>query len=683
MTSRRKRQTTYTRMPAVWRDNMLAELRFFVRSAQAPRIRGILEFAENDVVIPEGRYEGTRFRTRTLPYTKLFLDEVDSGRWRRHIVTGCVQGGKTFVTFVLPTLWHLFEWGEPAICGVPSMDIAGDKWRKELLPTINASPKFRRELPQTGKGSKGGPFEAIRFRNGAELKFMSGHGGDEKRSHFTARIVSVTEADRVDESGERSREAAPIYQLEARTSSYADDARLYAECTTTTEAGYINHQYQTASSASRILCPCPHCGEWVCPEREHLVGYEDAETELAAAELATWGCPACGECIGEDERRTMNRDCRLVHRGQTIDDDGEVQGDLPSTITLGFRWNAFNNLLWSTGYIAQEEWIAQHSRDKESVEKKMRQWFWALPHEPSEFDVTPLDSEVVAKRIGDNLPRGLLPADSEHVTMGIDIGKHKLHWTLIAWLPNARGHVTDYGVVGVKSKDMSVERAIVEALDRLNDTKISTGWACETGKQLAPGWVFVDAGYATTSIMQFCRKANAAARRFLPSFGYGASQHSRGFRTYRSPTKTTATTSHIGENYHINYLNKHRMHAVHVNSDHWKTWVHERLDGAVTAAGSITLFNALAGEHRQFAQHLTAERLRREIVPGKGEVDRWFNETGRQNHFLDSTYLACAAGHLCGVRIVDEEKRIIRRPTNRRPAQVQMPDGRPFLITER
>ena len=40
---------------------------------------------------------------------------------------------------------------------------------------------------------------------------------------------------------------------------------------------------------------------------------------------------------------------------------------------------------------------------------------------------------------------------------------------------------------------------------------------------------------------------------------------------------------------------------------------------------------------------------------GKGNVTRW-ERLRKQNHWLDALYNACAAGHFCGVRLVDEVK---------------------------
>ena len=47
---------------------------------------------------------------------------------------------------------------------------------------------------------------------------------------------------------------------------------------------------------------------------------------------------------------------RLLHEGQSIDEQGNVVGDMPQTDTLGFRWSAVNNLFLTGGDVAADEW---------------------------------------------------------------------------------------------------------------------------------------------------------------------------------------------------------------------------------------------------------------------------------------------------------------------------------------
>jgi len=362
---------------------LLDDLRWLLRQAHPPRRRTMRQFAEQEVVIPDGPYSGRRFRCDRQPYTGLWFDEVDSGRWTRCVATGPTQSGKTLSCFVIPLLYHLFEIGETVICGLPDMDMAGDKWRESILPVIERS-RYRKLLPRSGGGSRGGRVESIQFRNGSTLKFMSGGGGDKSRAGFTSRVVVVTETDGLDLAGAKSRESDKITQLEARTRAYGNRKQIYLECTVSTEQGRTWREYQQGS-CSRILLPCPHCGAWVSPEREHLLGWQSAASQVEARSTAFFVCPACSEGWSEAERAQANAGGRLVHRDQKIE-AGIVSGDLPQSDTLGFRWSGVNNLFVSAGDMAGDEWRASRAPDEDNAEREMRQFVWCLPAQPLKWN---------------------------------------------------------------------------------------------------------------------------------------------------------------------------------------------------------------------------------------------------------------------------------------------------------
>jgi hypothetical protein len=682
------------------RPQTIEELRFLLRAAQAPRIRPILEFAEQELILPEGKHEGTRYRASTLPWQKLWLSEIDrtnadgSARWRRFVLTACVQGGKTLVGWVLIILWHIFEWKENFGAGVPSGDQSFDKWRLELLPAIKKNPKFRAELPERGKGSKGGQFEAIEFKHGPTLKFLTGHGGDEKRSSITLRGSAVTEADRLDTAGEASREAAPIKQIENRSASFEDDARFYAECTSTITTGFIATELKTGSGSTPV-CPCVHCRAYVRVEREHLVGWEDAASELEARENAAWICPNCSVIITEDERRVMNERGKLLHRGQVIDRNGRIHGDEPATSTFSFRVNAWDNLLWSGAYIAGEEWKAKQSGD-DDAETNMRQMFWAEAIEPNAIDITPLDMADVLGAQAEKLTKGVVPAGTFAMSGAADVRKTQLHFVVIAWVRSAggvvHGHILDVGVVPVESNTYGVKKALRLALEKMRDDRIERGYMEPGTKKLwRPGWFFIDAYWQGRSVRNFVKESKTRGiKRYIPSFGRGLSAESSRNR-YQQPSEETPKKPHVGDNYYISWEDAYAMHHVIVNADEWKTFVREGFATPPSEPGALTLFDATTEDElrllKQAAKEIVAEKAQQIVVPEKGVKTVYVNTSNRPNHIGDAVYNACCAGHLCGVRIEEPQRQVAAAAAANADRQaiepLRMPDGREYFITNR
>jgi phage terminase large subunit GpA-like protein len=414
------------------------ELQWFLRQARPRRLRTMKQFAEEEIVIPSGPFAGRRFKCSRQPYTGLWFDQIDSGRWSRCVATGPTQSGKTLSCFIIPLLYHLFEIGETVILGLPDMDMAADKWREDLMPVIERS-KFRDLLPSSGGGSRGGRVESLQFTNGATLKFMSGGGSDKSRAGFTSRVVVITETDGMDEAGGRSRESDKITQLEARTRAYGSRKRIYMECTVSTEDGRTWQEY-IKGTKSRIVIPCPCCNAWVSPEREHLTGWQGAESQAAARSTGAFSCPSCGEVWSHEQRVQANERAKLLHEGQVVDEQGITRGDAPATDTFGFRWSAINNLFLTAGDLAADEWRASHASDEENAERELRQFVWCLPVLPTKLNQTQLEVNELAARMIE-LPRGIVPTTAQWVTIGIDLGKYLCHWIAVAWSPLACGHV--------------------------------------------------------------------------------------------------------------------------------------------------------------------------------------------------------------------------------------------------
>jgi phage terminase large subunit GpA-like protein len=645
------------------------DLAWFLRQARTRRLRTMREFAEQEIVIPDGPYAGRRFRCSRQPYTGLWFDAVDSGMWSRCVASGPTQSGKTLACFVIPLLYHLFERGETVICGLPDMDMAGDKWREDILPAIEQS-RYRDLMPRHGGGSRGGRVESLQFGNGATLKFMSGGGSDKSRAGFTARVVVITETDGLDQSSTTSRESDKITQLEARTRAYGSRKRIYMECTVSTEEGRTWQEY-TQGTQSRIVIRCPLCQAWVSPEREHLTGWQGAETQAAARRSGAFSCPNCGDAWSMEDLTAANGDCRLVHRGQTVDEDGQISGNTPETDTLGFRWSVVNNLFLTPGDLAADEWRASRSADEENAEREMRQFVWCLPTVRSKWEETSIKAHELASRIAP-LARGIVPNSAEQVTAAMDLGKYLCHWIVVAWSSQAVGHVVDYGRQEVATDDLGVEQGLLVALREFKSL-VQEGWprGSTDGERVLPQQVWVDAGYMAPVVYAFCREAG---ERFRPAIGRGAAQQRK--QWYNRPTKTGAIVKQIGEGYHVNRLPAEKLLLCEIDADYWKTWIHQRLSTPLGSAGAMTLFQASPQEHLALAKHLTAEVKTEEFVAGKGVVVTW-ERLRRQNHWFDALYNASAAGHYCGVRLVAEPSRYV--PPDQRPtiAELAAMAGRP------
>jgi hypothetical protein len=379
----------------------------------------------------------------------------------------------------------------------------------------------------------------------------------------------------------------------------------------------------------------------------------------------------------------MNLRAVLVHRGQTVDRDGVVHGELPETDTLGFRWNAFNNLFWTAGDVGAKEWQARFVTRTEDAEKELRQFYWAIPYDPPEVTMTPLQPEDILRR-ATGTKRGIIPDGTTAIAVGIDTGKWRLHWVAVALRANGGGTVLEYDSQVVESDRLGLRAGLVDALGKLR-TYFDSGWPDMGGQLYVPQQVWIDCGYYehTDAVYEFCRDANPGLNignaRYRPAKGYGADQQ---FATrYATPREVNHEVRWIGEEFHLSMLARAQQFLVHVNADHWKSKLHQALAMPADQAKAVMLYEAADSmEHLEYSEHLTAEE-QREVIDARGRPAVVGVRVRRKNHLLDASYTALAASHfvLETQRIAAEEAKAAKGP---RPP-VTTPDGRPYFLLDR
>ncbi len=171
------------------------------------------------------------------------------------------------------------------------------------------------------------------------------------------------------------------------------------ECTVSTEQGRTWREYQDGTR-SRIVLPCPHCSAWVAPEREHLIGWQDAAEPgrgPGARRVPLSRVQASLERRRIAHRPTRRRGCCTGSRRSTRTATSRAQP--PATDTLGFRWSAVHNLFITAGDLAADEWRARRSHGR--GERRARDAAVRLVH-PRAADQVGRDG---ARRHGTDPPR--------------------------------------------------------------------------------------------------------------------------------------------------------------------------------------------------------------------------------------------------------------------------------------
>lgn len=261
-------------------------------------------------------------------------------------------------------------------------------------------------------------------------------------------------------------------------------------------------------------------------------------------------------------------------------------------------------------------------------------------------------------------------------TIGLDLGNYNSHWTDIAWEGNAIGSVVDYGIMetyglNAASDNKAIELAILASLEV---------WADDVVAKINPLLALIDSGSGkghSDAVYEFCRRRGAP---FFPSKGWDSGR-------FRMPKQEDGKQPFVEAWAHR--LAMENVWLYNVNTEWWKRWLQQRFltqpydESGNRTDGSMVLFNPGDDRkrHLSFAHHMVAEEEQLVPVYGKESKRVWFVKN-RNNHWLDSTALACAAAGAVGVRLIEQQtKPVVVQPQPRR--QFTDPWGRPFLATRR
>lgn len=278
---------------------------------------------------------------------------------------------------------------------------------------------------------------------------------------------------------------------------------------------------------------------------------------------------------------------------------------------------------------------------------------------------------LIQRRLS-NHPRRVVPSDCVLLTRGIDVGKRYLHQVVKAWRNDATNYVVDYGVFEtsgtVHRSDEGLELAIYNAILGIFEAYDETPCVRPDGEIVDVGLTLIDSGYQAPAVYDACRTIGLGA---FPAKGHGKSD---GCVTLSFSAASKRTVDRRpGDGW---FQQRHRepdkaaVWVTHCDTDRWKGFEHARWMTPEDKAGAAFVFGEMTAEeleniakrmpresrgHAEYASHLCAEVEVEEMV--KDVLKRYWKPTGKNNHYLDASYLADVAASMKGIRLLGETKK--------------------------
>lgn len=307
------------------------------------------------------------------------------------------------------------------------------------------------------------------------------------------------------------------------------------------------------------------------------------------------------------------------------------------------------------------------------------------PLRPGQEDSPVCTKEQILSRMV-AVPRGAVPLSMERVTGMIDVQGKMLYWLVVAWRDDFTGHILDYGTypdqkrvyftLGDAKRTMrqahpghGEEGALHEALSVLTKGMLAHDWKRTDGTLLRIERLMIDANYKTDVVKNFIETSEFAGL-MTPSHGkyFGANTHLHiaDYRLESGEVRRHGVLLTAGKE-------KRRVRHALIDTNYYKSFVHNRLRTPSGDRGTLTLFRD-PNDHRMLIDHLTSETC--VTKSGARVVDEWSGTSTSgavkqkvENHWLDCLVGSAAAAALQGCSLIGTGR--VEKPKRIRLSEMQ------------
>ncbi|HEY0328985.1 MAG TPA: terminase gpA endonuclease subunit, partial [Rhodopseudomonas sp.] len=198
--------------------------------------------------------------------------------------------------------------------------------------------------------------------------------------------------------------------------------------------------------------PCPHCGAFSSPNpgtARHMALTYAAEGPLdEVAASARLVCPVNGCLIDDADRRAMNLRGRWVGAGETIDEEGVVEGVRATRETAGYWIVGVMSpfLLHGIGGLARARVEAERAMEAGEDDKSLREVMtkqWGVPYDPPRRFGS-LDAAVLAERAEPALRLGQVPPGVRFLTAAADVQGGRFEGMVRGWGEGGESWLCDH-----------------------------------------------------------------------------------------------------------------------------------------------------------------------------------------------------------------------------------------------
>lgn len=576
------------------------------------------------------------------PYNIMFGRAFTHGymgrRYKRVILVEGAQGGKT-ETFLDVIGERLDNRPAPMLYVGPSKEFVTDQLEPRLTEMLGQSPSLASKVV----GGLDSKKQKKTLKRIAGTRLRLAHAGSSTALKSDPAAIALV--DEYDEMLKNVKgQGDPLGLVEARGDTYAD---FVVGVTSTPSTGLVQTEYDEHSGLEfwkpgegeevsspiwklwqggtrhHFCWPCPHCGEYFVP-RSTLLVYPAGATPAEVERVATIACPKCGGIIEESHKPEMNANGLFVAPGQRIVNGG-VEGLPPDVNDLSIWVSGLCSPFKTFGARAAALVTAQRTSEAAKIQTAINSQFGECFIERG----GDLPTWEVLKSRAMAYALNTVADVARFMTCGIDVQKNRLVYVVRAWGPKATSWLVAHGEIMGDTSQTDVWDSLEEFLRAPIDGRLIK-------------LVFIDSGFRPgkpfqvpfNRVYEFCRR--------MRKFVFASKGSSNAMVRPLIQAKLEVNKDGGAEKYGLDLMR--------LDTDHWKSFVHERLGWETTKAGAWHTSTEAADDY--FKQVVAETRV---ISEGK---PKWL-AIARDNHYLDCEAMAAAAAYLLNAQYLrggDEDK---------------------------
>ena len=437
------------------------------------------EWSDENIILPsESAAEPGPYRTSRTPYVRQILRDLDiySGVKKVTVVAGS-QLGKSAMG--LNWLFYLATEHPSPVLGVfPNLDDARDFGTRRISKIEEASPSLT-GLFGSSSGRKATDTKTDKEFPGGSLA-LRGSNSPSGLASMPIRFLLLEERDR--HSASAGDEGDPGAIAEARLRTYAS-AKIYENSTPTLEGKSQIWESFTKAKGHKYHVRCPHCDH---PQELVFEQLKWGEESTHPDGRAEYECVACHEHIQEEAKARML---------PSVDDGGTAEWvvchDGPDDHHGYHISSLYSPLGWMSWNEIAEMWETAEGNPllEQTFFNTVLGLCYSAPGEQLAWEV------IFGRR--EKYKQGVVPAGACVLTAGVDVQEDRLEVEVVGWGEDNESWSVDYQII----YGSPWEQEVWEELERYRVRPFEH----EHGGELQIDTMYVDSGYATSQVYQYCR----------------------------------------------------------------------------------------------------------------------------------------------------------------------------------